>query len=191
MGSHFRNFIKYFSIFFLVQVILLSSCTQSVPEYKNATATIIFDYSSTDSLPAARLSVFVESLSDVRRYETINVKAMENNYIWDVSEIIKFKAADKMYAGNTNIVMPSNEQFPVGEYSICYVNANLEKMESKILVNYDSAFYDKKASEVPEFMKSKFGKKNISIYDKDNKLLYYGERTDQLGDTRKIWNKTR
>lgn len=187
---------KFFN--YLINLIIFSfffigffSCTQNVPDIKYGTATVIFDYKNNEELPQARLSIFVESNSDVKRYERINVKSAENGYIWDVSEILKIKKSDKMYAGNTNLVVPSGEKFPTGEYSIIYENADLEQVQTKIYLNYDTAFYNTKALEIPDLMKRKFGKKNIAIYDKNSNLIYYGERTDLLRDTRKIWNKYR
>ncbi|MCQ2591558.1 MAG: hypothetical protein MJ188_02135 [Treponema sp.] len=165
------------------------SCTQVVPEVKSATATIIFEYKSLDSLPTARFSVFVESNSDAHRYETMKVTSNSTNYVWELNEVIKIQNSNRMFAGNTNMIVPEGEKIPFGEYHFVYTNADGEKVETNLNFNYDSAFYTTKASEIPAFMKTKFGKKYIAIYDNENKLLFYGERTDNLSDTRKIWNK--
>jgi len=184
------TFIKaFFSLSLLLIIFGFTSCTQELPEIRYANLTVIFEYNKLDALPSSRLSVFVESISDVRRYESINVKNKENGFIWEVSELIRIRNAEKMYAGNTNLMPPSDEIIPTGNYEIVYSNADNEKTETNYKLEYDTLFYETPGSQIPDLMKTKRAKKYISIYDKNDKLLFYGERNEQLSDNRKIWNR--
>ena len=189
MGKSFFKALHLSSI--LLSVFFMASCTQVVPEVKYSSLSVVFDYKDEKTLPSARLCVFVETVSDARRYESINVKCVQNGFTWDVNDVFKIKSYDRMYAGNTTLLVPEGEKIPTGLYDIVFYNADLEKVETHSTLNYDSEFYESKSGDVPEMMRKRGGRKNIAIYDKEGKMLYYGERTDKLDDTRKIWNKYR
>ncbi len=189
MGKSFFKALHLSSI--LLYVLFMASCTQVVPEVKYSSLSVVFDYKDEKTLPSARLCVFVETVSDARRYESINVKCVQNGFTWDVNDVFKIKSYDRMYAGNTSLLVPEGEKIPTGLYDIVFYNADLEKVESQTTLNYDSEFYECKSGDIPEMMRKRGGRKNIAIYDKEGKMLYYGERTDKLDDTRKIWNKYR
>ena len=189
MGKSFFKALHLSSI--LLSVLCMASCTQVVPEVKYSSLSVVFDYKDEKTLPSARLCVFVETVSDARRYESINVKCVQNGFTWDVNDVFKIKSYDRMYAGNTSLLVPEGEKIPTGLYDIVFYNADLEKVESQTTLNYDSEFYECKSGDIPEMMRKRGGRKNIAIYDKEGKMLYYGERTDKLDDTRKIWNKYR
>lgn len=189
MGKSFFKALLLSSI--LLSILLMASCTQVVPEVKYSSLSVVFDYKDEKTLPSARLCVFVETVSDARRYESINVKSAQNGFTWDVNDVFKIKSYDRMYAGNTSLLVPEGEKIPTGLYDVVFYNADLEKVETQTNLNYDSEFYDCKSGDIPEMMRKRGGRKNIAIYDKEGKMLYYGERTDKLDDTRKIWNKYR
>lgn len=189
MGKSFFKVLLFSSI--LLSILFMASCTQVVPEVKYSSLSVVFDYKDEKTLPSARLCVFVETVSDARRYESINVKSAQNGFTWDVNDVFKIKSYDRMYAGNTSLLVPEGEKIPTGLYDVVFYNADLEKVETQTNLNYDSEFYDCKSGDIPEMMRKRGGRKNIAIYDKEGKMLYYGERTDKLDDTRKIWNKYR
>ena len=189
MGKSFFKALHLSSI--LLSILLMASCTQVVPEVKYSSLSVVFDYKDEKTLPSARLCVFVETVSDARRYESINVKSVQNGFAWDVNDVFKIKSYDRMYAGNTSLLVPEGDKIPTGLYDIVFYNADFEKVETQTSLNYDSEFYESKSGDIPEMMRKRGGKKNIAIYDKEGKMLYYGERTDKLDDTRKIWNKYR
>jgi len=189
MGKSFFKALLLSSI--LLSILFMASCTQVVPEVKYSSLSVVFDYKDEKTLPSARLCVFVETVSDARRYESINVKSAQNGFTWDVNDVFKIKSYDRMYAGNTSLLVPEGEKIPTGLYDVVFYNADLEKVETQTNLNYDSEFYECKSGDIPEMMRKRGGRKNIAIYDKEGKMLYYGERTDKLDDTRKIWNKYR
>ena len=189
MGKSFFKALHLSSI--LLSLVLMASCTQVVPEVKYSSLSVVFEYKNEKSLPTARLCVFAETVSDARRYESINVKSVQNGFSWDVTDVYKIKSYDRMYAGTTSLVVPEGEKIPTGPYEIVFYNADLEKVETQSSLNYDLDFYESKSGDIPEMMRKRGGRKNIAIYDKEGKMLYYGERTDKLDDTRKIWNKYR
>lgn len=189
------NVSRYSFFTFLTAVIIaFTACSQAVPQIKYSSSTVIFEYDKEDSLPQARFSVFAESTSNVRRYSNITVKPVSSNLIWEadiLDNISIFAMNDKQYAGFSNFVMPDGQEIIQGEYTVTFKNSDEQETVTKTHVNYDSAFYKTKASEVPELMNKKAAKKQIIIYDENYKVLYYGDRGNELGDTRQIWNKYR
>ena len=104
-------------------------------------------------------------------------------------EIQLFNDSKKQWAGNSNLYMPYKNQFPNGQYELIYKNADEKFQKSKVNLKYDSAFYEKFADEIPSFMESKKGKKQIAIFDKENKMIYFGEQDEELKNNRAIWLK--
>lgn len=70
--NHSKLKISFFSI---LAILLFVSCQQTLPELTQSNYSVIFDYKDEESLPTSRLSVFVESSSDVRRYNHIQVSS--------------------------------------------------------------------------------------------------------------------
>lgn len=188
-----RRFFSKKSIFCLFAVILLlvCSCSNNVPELGNSRLAVVFDYNSLDELPKARLSVFVESLSNPRRFDTITVSSNQNEYVWQASDLILAADADKTYCGVTNFVMPVNKKIPSGEYTIVFRQADDEQTEIKRILSYDKALYETKGSDVPQVMKKFYSSRMLTIYDESKKIIYYGPRTPELSDARGIWNNYR
>ena len=176
-----------FAVLFMLSA-LFCSCVQNVPEVKSAYATIIFDYSENSSLPKARLSVIAESESDVRRYSQMNLYS-ENGYVWTAQDLLCFSSEGKMYVAFTNFVVPEGEQLPLGNYSILLETADGEEIEYELKLDYDTAFYNLSAEKIPPYFSEQRGGKTIVIYDKNNSVIYYGERKSELESVRKIWNK--
>ena len=70
-----KNYINifFFSLFLNSLLIIFSSCSQVTPEIISPEYSVIFEYEDEKSNPKARMSFFVESLSDVNRYSRIKI----------------------------------------------------------------------------------------------------------------------
>lgn len=182
---------KLILILSLLITILFLSCSQNVPELVSGNYSVIFEYPEEECYPNSRLSIFVEAQSDVRRFEKIQIKSLETDYIWYVDDIAKVELNDQQWAGTTNLVVPEDEIIPSGTYEITFYNAD-EKFEKIYLtIDYDTSFYDVETEHVAENIKKLNGINNIAIYDENNILIYYGERTKELATKRNIWNSYR
>lgn len=189
MGSHLQKLNKLLLCSFILSLfVIFESCTQVTPELRNSNYSVVFEYDAAQEFPDARLSIFVESDSDVRRFERIIVKSLETGYVWDFDDIKKIEIDGIKYAGATNLIAPENEVIPTGAYIITCVNADEKQAELKITVSYDEALYELKENEIEDFIAKKNGNKKVAIYDKDNSIIYYGPRTENLQTTRDIWN---
>lgn len=188
-----RRFISKHSFLFLFIffALAISSCSNNVPELGNSRLSVVFDYNSLDELPKARLSVFVESVSNPRRFDTITVSSNQNEYVWQASDLILAADADKTYCGVTNFVMPANQKIPSGEYTILFRQADDEQTEIKRILSYDKSLYETKGSDVSQVMKKFYSSRMLTIYDESKKIIYYGPRTTELLDARGIWNNYR
>ena len=180
-----RRFISKHSFLFLFIffALAISSCSNNVPELGNSRLSVVFDYNSLDELPKARLSIFVESVSNPRRFDTITVSSNQNEYVWQASDLILAADADKTYCGVTNFVMPANQKIPSGEYTIIFRQADDEQTEIKRILSYDKSLYETKGSDVPQVMKKFYSSRMLTIYDES--------RTSELLNARGIWNNYR
>lgn len=189
MGS--SSFYKNIFLSILISILFLCiniSCSQSTPEIHQANGTVIFDYEDKESLPTARLSVFVEAQSDPRRFEVIKLKSEEKGFEWETNDISKIQNESKSYVGFTNFVMPEQEIIPSGKYSVIFINANEEQVESEFNLVYNLDSYNLTAEEVPDFAKKNKGINKIAIYDQQNKMLYFGNKAPDYMTSRDIWN---
>ena len=188
MGSHLKP--KILTVF-LGFFILMASCSNNVPQVQNAKLNIIFDYETMDSLPEARIGVFVEATSNPRRFDKIIVTPKGTDYSWEVTELVLADNNAQKYCGAVNLVMPLKEYFPTGEYEIEFIQADEEKSDVKIGLFYDKNLYSVKGTEISGVMNRMSGSKMLKIYDAEKKIIYYGPRTVELRDARNIWNNFR
>lgn len=178
-------------IIFSSLIFLFFSCSQVAPELTQANYSVIFEYDEEFETPASRLSIFVESNTDVRRYDRIKITSLDTGYIWDFTEISKMKYEDAEWAGNTNLVVPENEVIPCGNYEVTYYNSDEKETTIYVTVSYDTDFYDVSYEEVPEVISKKNGFCKIAIYNEDKAMLYFGNKIAEYSTPRGIWNNFR
>lgn len=179
--------LKFF-FFSLAGLFCFVSCSQNVPELTKSNYSVIFDYLEEEKLPSARLSVFMESDSDVRRYNRIQITSKESGFIWDFDEISRLNTNGTQWAGNTNLIVPENEEIPEGLYEIIYYNADEKNDLVYMSVTYDTNLYSMTSEEVSEYMKKNNAISEIVIYDADGNILYFGTKTLNFSNVRGIWN---
>ena len=178
-------FLSFLSLFFIYS---FSSCSNNAPELNNATLSIIFDYDSYEELPKARLCVFVEASSNPTRFETIHVSSDKNELEWQSDDLILAENGQIKYCGLTNLVMPEKEIIPAGEYTITFRQSDAEEKQVKTKLRYEPLLYETIGSDVPDLIKHLFFTKMITIYDEEKNIIFYGQRTRELSDSRGIWN---
>ncbi len=183
---------KIFSLIAFVAVVLFFfSCSQNTPELSVTDYSIIFDYENEEAAPAARLSIFAASSSDVRRYDRIRITSLETGLSWETNNISRLENEEVQWAGCTNLVAPEDEKLPVGKYEITYYNADEKECTVNLEVRYDIGFYDVLLAELADYMADKDGIEKIAVYDKEHILIYFGNRTENFRTTRDIWNTYR
>lgn len=186
MGSYFNK--KHLNFLFCCSILLfLTACTNVTPEIKKAKLTVIFDYTSSDKIPAARMGVFVESTENPNRFESIKIIPEKQDFVWQTSDLITAQVDETKYCGITNLRMPGSEAFQEGDYKLIYQQADMKTVEIKSNLKYVKDFYTTIGKDVPDVMKKNRGERYISIYDEDNTVIYYGLRGSNLSDARNIW----
>ncbi len=166
----------------------ICSCSNNAPQLREANLTIIFDYKSKDSLPTARMGVFVEAVSNQKRIDSLKVFAKGSDLIWESNNLLLAENEEQKYLGCVNLVMPQNQEFPAGEYTIEFQQYDEEKTEMKYVLSYDKSFYNAKTEQVASLMNKNMGSRMLKIFDADKKVIYYGPRTYEFSTARGIWN---
>lgn len=161
-----------FLLFSLIAV--FAACSQSLPEVRSGSCGLVLEYENMDSYPEVKLSVFLQSSSEVRRYETLSVHAMSSDYSWTVYDVIKSTENKKSFIGYNNLIMPENLKFPTGSYNVTAKTLDDEETELDLNLNYDQSVYSVKGSDVSKFIKNKSYRKKIAAYSEDGYLLFYG-----------------
>lgn len=179
---------KLILLFSVIISILFLSCSQNAPELSLGNYSVIFDYPEKNCYPNSRLSLFVEAQSDIRRFDKIQVKSLETEYVWIIDDIAKVEFNNQQWAGTTNLVVPETEIIPTGSYEIIFFNADEKSEKIYITINYNPVYYETETENVSKTISKERGINNIAIYDENFILIYYGERTEQLSTKRGIWN---
>lgn len=182
---------KYLLLLIFLVITIFTSCSNNAPQIQNARFSVVFDYAESDSLPNARLSIFVEATSNPRRFDTIIISCDQNEYVWEANDLVFAADVNNVYCGITNIVMPADERFPSGEYTITFRQSDDEQKEIKRMLSYDKNIYNTNAKDIPAFMKKYYGTGMLTVYNAEKTILYYGPRSDDLMDARGIWNNFR
>lgn len=158
-------------------ILLFVGCTQTLPEIRQANASIIFDYKDDDTFPDSRLSVFVQSNSNINRYETMKVASAEPEFLWESSDLARLSFSKKNFVGYTNFVLPAGIKLPLGNYSVIYENADEEQAELSFNIDYDLSLYETKSTDVENKIKEKQPRKKIEVFDAEKTLIYFGDYT--------------
>lgn len=190
MGNYLKKLFKTPVLFGLL-IILFISCSQVSPEINEVNYSVIFEYLDNENLPEARLCVFTENESDVRRCERMIVNSLESGYIWDFDDLTFAEDENLQWCGSTNLVVPDNKMIPSGNYKVTIVHADEKENCVMMTVDYDSEFYNLTSEQVEAEMKKNNGIKYVVIYNKEDTIIYYGERTAELNTNRDIWNMYR
>lgn len=186
-----KRLLEFLSLSIISLSFVVISCSSNVPEIRSASASIIFEYANEDALPTSRFSVFVEAESDPRRFDSMKVESVSKDFEWETDDLDKIDGKNGKYAGYTNFVMPKGEKIPNGRYKVIYVNADEEEVEAEFYLDYNTKYYELKASQVADYMKNHNGINKIALYDENKIMLFFGERTDEYKTTRDIWYKFR
>lgn len=171
---------KIFYFFSFLLIVIFLGCSNSLTKIDNANATVVFEFENSENLPNSRLSVFISPSENVRRVEKISILFLENDYEWEINELLQFQTSSKYYAGYTNFVMPDGERFPHSDIKILYTEADEDESTCVIKLDYNSKFYDCNLEESLKIIKSEKYLEKISIYNENSTLIYFGDYTNEL-----------
>lgn len=198
MDCHLKKSFSFFLTVLLISVNLFFSCNQNSPQISTSDFKIVFDYKDETSLPDVHLSLFTLSVTDPRFLEKMTLDFQGeassdsktllksgNSYQWKAESLIKIRSGDTYYAGYPYFASPDKVKFPEGPYSATYTAYNGEEVTSNLSLSYDKSLYGKKSGELKNFRDSAA---YIVLYNENNEIIYYGEKTDSMSDMQGIWN---
>ena len=160
------------SLFVFIFSVLFFSCSQDSAQIASAESSVIFDYSQNP--PDMRLSVFVNSESDVRLASKIKIVNKNSGLEWNCDELVKFEDKNKnSWTGCANIVAAFGMKIPAGEYVLTYFDMAGDEDEILFSIDYPENILTLKSEDFPDGFD--YSEKKSSIYTKDGVLLYYGE----------------
>ena len=165
-----------FSVFFCAAIFLsfsFFSCAESDADVVSASGTMIFDFSDAESVPSARLAVFVQLTSDVRRTDNFTISNAESGYSWSVAKPGIFTGLNKSYAYSLNLSAPVGEDIPQGSYFVSYYDAAGSEDTIRFSVSYKKELFEATSSKCKEILEN--AAENVAIYDESGELLFMGK----------------
>ena len=178
-----KTFIFIFSLFLFI------SCSQESAVIKEVNSKVIYEYKNKDSFPKQRLSLFIASNTDVRKFDSITIKDSNSDFCWETEDLFRFTNSDLNYAGYASFVLPDGDVFSDGMYNITITTKANENLEYDYNLNYKKELLSLKAEAAVDEMKKSGAIENICIYDSENKLLFFGTKSDDFKTNRDIWLK--
>ena len=177
-------------IFFLFPLfIILFSCSQNLPELNTVSGTVIYDFEDEEKKPDLRLGVFVDVSSDVHRAEFLKIVCMQNDFEWECNRPLKVTNEKKQYAGYANFVMPGNDSFPQGKYTVFYTDANGNEQSCVMNISYSSDILQMSPSNAEEFLKSHNASESLALFDEESVLIFFGDKKDELRNMETVWSR--
>lgn len=184
-GPFLHNNIIFLACIFLTSVFF--SCADTDPAIASVKGYVIFDYENETKKPLVKLAAFIETESDVRRVERINLKCLENNYSWTCSDPLIFSNDSKQWAGFTEFYLPGDENFRNGAYLMECDDAQEKSVSSSFSISYPEENLVKHLSEITEEAKEN-SREEICVYDSAGTVLYYGMRRTSWKQDSNIFN---
>lgn len=171
------------ALFVFIFSVLFFSCSQDSAQIASAESSVIFDYS--ENPPDMRLSVFVNSESDVRVASKIKIVNKNSGLEWNCDELVKFEDKNKnFWAGCANIVAALGMKIPAGEYVLTYFDMAGDEDEISFSVDYPENILTLKIEDFPDGFD--YSEKKSAVYTKDGILLYYGKEKKEWKDRNSV-----
>ena len=137
------------ALFVFIFSVLFFSCSQDSAQIASAESSVIFDYSQNP--PDMRLSVFVNSESDVRLASKIKIVNKNSGLEWNCDELVKFEDKNKnSWTGCANIVAAFGMKIPAGEYVLTYFDMAGDEDEILFSVDYPENVLTLKSEDFPD-----------------------------------------
>ena len=159
------------------------SCSDAPIRISNVYPQLVFDYSSKNTAPNVKLSVFAEITSDSNRMQSMTVKNTTNNMSWTVEpvDIVKDVSAKKTYAGYSALCMPGTLSFEKAVYQVIYEDMAGKRTDALFSLNpSDAETYGQTALNSTE--------KQYLVVGSDGKVLYTGAYKDTVSSVENIKN---
>ena len=185
--SSFSANIKLFLV--CIFIVLLSACSDSVPQISEPNMSIVLDYQKENDFPNTRLSVFVMPVSEAGRVSYIDVEHIDTGISWKIEDPIIITGSKNYRAGSSFLMPPPDENFPKGMYKICYTDLAERSTESEFNLSYKNDFLSMPAEGIRRYANQSEISEKIAVYsERDGKgiLLYYGELKDGWSARKKI-----
>ena len=179
-----KNFIFPLALFFLAFFsAVLCSCSEDPVDLAFVQYNLILDWNEADKAPEARLSVFAEMNSNVRRLESISVQ--KDGYFWTIDSPLALQGNGKQWAGSSHLEPPPKEEgaggaFPQGQYFVECVDAAGKKADGSFNLSYNADLLAASADRALNLFPSV--QKRVAVYSDANELLYFDTRKDNWID---------
>lgn len=173
-------------LFFLTALVFVG-CSDSNPELVSAKGFVVFDYKDESSVPSAKLAVFTEVSSEVRRVESIRIKNRSTQIEWNCSEPLIFSDSNHQWAGYTEFLTPDGIEIPDGIYDFSYIDAQGKESSVTFSINYNKKFVASNAKNAKESFFSDATEK-IAVFSARDSIIYYGEKKQGWNEDKKIFD---
>ncbi|MBO5137334.1 MAG: hypothetical protein J6B81_02405 [Spirochaetaceae bacterium] len=161
-----------------------------MPTLTDVQGRLVLDYSTVESLPETRLSVFVKPSVDVGRASYLEVSHVDSGIVWTINNPYILNASGKNGAGSPFLMPPYYGQFPSGKYNVTYVDmAGYTAQINFTLQNLDEFTSCDSVEKLQQNLSALEVEKKTVIYtEKAGKgtILYFGDPKDDWTDSNKI-----
>jgi hypothetical protein len=173
-----KKAIAFSSIFPLL--LLIASCADSVPAIADAKLMTVFEFSAEGAHPSMFLFEMVYPTSNIDFADSLRLTHPASGFVWKSINPLELRDNNVVWICSPRLAPYNNEDgFAEGQYLAAYTDTSGRVSERAVQLAFPeglkTATAQTAAALLPENAVTK-----IAVYDEDDNLLYYGERSDDM-----------
>ncbi len=154
-----------------VLLVLLFSCSNTDISVSGVYPRVIFAYEQNQTEPEAFLSFYGEVIGDIWRLDSLILTHKDSGFTWKTGQLdfLTGKNDDSQYAGYAAF-RPTDRTFPAGSYTATWYEKSGKHFTSEFSLSTQNYELPQKEDTV----------RNVLVEDKDRRILYAGQMTNDF-----------
>lgn len=161
---------------FLIFPLLFASCSSNSAEVIIASASVVFDYKTSSTMPQLRFSVFAKVENDVRTAKSVTARNVSSGLEWhcDNPQLLNV-SQDEQWVGYSCFLPQESRAIPRGEYEFTCLDMDGEtETSSSFLIDYPEELLTATSTQVLSSINYKY-ETMIAVYSNEGDLVYFGK----------------
>jgi hypothetical protein len=171
-----KKAIAFSSIFPLL--LLIFSCADSVPAIADAKLMAVFEFSAEGARPSMFLFEMVYPTSTIDFADSLLLTHPASGFVWKSINPLELRNNNVVWICSPRLAPYNNEEgFAEGQYLATYTDTSGRVSERTVRLVFPQGLKTSTTQTVAALLPENTVRK-IAVYDEDENLLYYGERSD-------------
>jgi hypothetical protein len=176
------------SLLLLPLLLALAACSDSVPALAEVRIMPVFEFADDSSNPRMFASLLVRPTSDVERIQTLTLVQPSTGYQWLITSPATMTMRDGTWVTGPRLASEDPTGFVEGDYEVIYTDSSDRVARLPLTLKYASGYLTTTTATFMQLMPRNAVTK-IAVYDAEGQLIYFGPRSDDMGDNDAVKRK--